>query len=810
MQEENNIQSEIEDIILFHLFKGDEKYNYEDITYLPSHYAVDIDKEELKRICTKLGNERKLNWKENPDRIEAKLLPAGHAYALEKLQPLVTNQKQVPFEKLSSMLKELNRIDDFELIDENNKEGLSVNYTPKGKFSENYFRVTRMKFLYYAVTSNPKVQVVNRREFDTVIKAFKEWIALLREASNITSTTTPSTTTQSPTSDEPRSPIIFAVGAYWSGDDQTQRFLKEGIWENGKDEGDEELMNDIRKGDTFILKSSFSKEGSSILRIKGIGKVQSKKSEGLFDVNWTIKDINLDIENLGFYRKTIEQIKQDDWNTIDTRLRHYFAKNSNVKLQYDSVSSIDLLGRKPFVKAMADYVSRLWEEQEEYAYTIHLSGEWGSGKSNVLKFLAQDLENRGWYVLHYNAWEYQHIENPWWMFLNKIYKQIVLKLGFFRRQIFRLKEFWWRLFVINKLSWIFFLFIGTLAFFFLKMTFSNSTTDNGNNTDWLSLIGTVLTTGGSLWLLFKGISGSLLPASDESAQNFQKNINDPIDLVKTHFQSMVKFPDKNIAVFIDDIDRCSSKNVVRLLEGIQTIFKSSKVLYVFAGDAGWVRRCFEIEYEGFAEDFKKPGHTLGNFFVEKVFQMSVSIPVVTQDTLKSFLKQTLNPASKLNENRSPIELISNDFSSARNEIDIENALIKYRGTDNEAAAIEFAIDRLSSTETLNDLEHELEAYYILLPGNVRSVKRFINNYAIARQTLLLQRVSLTDVSMEILVRWLILASQYPLLAEELTKKPELILNHSGTRYEEIFRSSEFQTLTNNHLTEDKIRLIVGK
>ena len=131
-------------------------------------------------------------------------------------------------------------------------------------------------------------------------------------------------------------------------------------------------------------------------------------------------------------------------------------------------------------------------------------------------------------------------------------------------------------------------------------------------------------------------------------------------------------------------------------------------------------------------------------------------------------------------------------------------------TDNEAAAIEFAIDRLSSTETLNDLEHELEAYYILLPGNVRSVKRFINNYAIARQTLLLQRVSLTDVSMEILVRWLILASQYPLLAEELTKKPELIVNHSGTRYEEIFRSSEFQTLTNNHWTEDKIRLIVGK
>lgn len=807
MQEDKNIQKETEDIILFHLFKGDEKYNYEDITYLPSHYAIEIDKDELKRICTKLGDERKLNWKEIPERIEAKLLPAGHKYALEELQPLVVNQKQVSFDKLSTMLKELNRLDDFELLDENNKEGLSVNFTPKGKFSENYFRVIRMKFLYYAVTSNPKVQIEGKREFDAVVRAFKEWVSLLKE-NGITNTTTTTTTKRV----DQRAPLIFAVGSYWSGDDQTQRFLKDGIWENGKDEGDEEIMSDIRRGDTFVLKSSFSKDGSSILRIKGIGKVVVKKSDGVFDVDWNIKEITLDIENLGFYRKTIEQIKQDDWNIIDTRLRHYFAKNSNVKLQYDSVSNVDLLGRKPFVKAMADYTSRLWEEQEESAYTIHLSGEWGSGKSNVLKFLAQDLESRGWYVLHYNAWEYQHIENPWWIFSNKIYKQILSKLEWRKALKFRFKEFWWRLFVINKLNWISFFFIAILSVVFWWITISGAPNTAGESTekDWLSLIGTILATGGSLWLLFKGISGSLLPASDEAAQNFQKNINDPIDLVKTHFQSMVKFPKRNIAVFIDDIDRCSSKNVVRLLEGIQTIFKSSKVLYVFAGDAGWVRRCFEIEYEGFAEDFKKPGHTLGNFFVEKVFQMSVSIPVLTQNTLKSFLKRTLNPIDKLAENRNSIESISNDFLSAKNETDIESTLNKYRGTDNESTAIEIAIDRLSSHETLKDLEHELEAYYTLLPGNVRTVKRFINNYAIARQTLLLQRVSFTDVPMDILVRWLILSSQYPLLAEELTKSPGLIKDYLRSPYKEILESAEFQELTRNYITEDKIRLIVGK
>jgi hypothetical protein len=804
----SNDQQEFEDIILFHLFKGDEKYNYEDITYLPSQYGFEISRDELKSICTNLGDERKLNWKETPDRIEAKLLFAGHSYARDVMQPLIVNQKEVPFERLSILLKEQNKLDDFEFVIENGKEGISVNHTPKGKFSENYFRAVRLKFLYFSIASNPKVKVVDRREFTSVIHAFREWTNLLTDL--------PTDTAAARTQDLPnevRSELAFVVGGYWSGDDQSQRFMSEGIWENAKDEGDDSIMHTVQVGDTFVLKSTFSKERNSLLRIKGVGKVTGRLTPEVFSVNWTIRDISIDIENLGFYRKTIEQIKHDDWILIEDRIRHHFAKNLNVNLQLDSVSDIDLLDRKPFAKAVGDYVSRLWLDQEEHAYTIHLSGEWGSGKSNVLRFLASDLENRDWYVLHYNAWEYQHIENPWWMFSNKIYKQLLSKLGLIKSVRFWITEFLWRLFVINKLSWFSFLFISVLALIFFKMTISETSDASWkeSETNWLSLVGTILTTGGSLWLLFKSISGSLLPASDESAQNFQKNINDPIDLIRTHFQSMVKFPKKDIAIFIDDIDRCSSKNVVKLLEGIQTIFKSTKVLYVFAGDASWVRRCFEIEYEGFAENFKKPGHSLGNFFVEKVFQMSINIPVITRDALKSFLKQTLSPDRRIEKNNKVVvKSILLDFKNKRDEIGIESVLAKYRGTENEQLAIEMAMDHISNDETMQDIGHELEAYYSLLPGNVRSVKRFINNYAIARQTLLLQRVSFNAVPMEVLVRWLILVSLYPMLAEELMKRPALITGHLRSSFDDIFESLDFQNLTKNFLTEEKIKLIVGK
>ncbi|MFN0188369.1 MAG: P-loop NTPase fold protein, partial [Bacteroidia bacterium] len=320
--------------------------------------------------------------------------------------------------------------------------------------------------------------------------------------------------------------------------------------------------------------------------------------------------------------------------------------------------------------------------------------------------------------------------------------------------------------------------------------------------------GSIISVGGSIWLLFKSVSGSLLPASDESAQNFQKNINDPIDTLKLHFQSMIKFPKKEIAIFIDDIDRCSSKNVVKLLEGIQTIFKSSKVLYVFAGDANWVRRCFEIEYQNFVTDFKKPGHSLGNFFVEKMFQMSIKIPVIAPQTLKLFLKKTLNPIDEtITSNVSSASILA-DLKNSRNELEIESTLKQYRGTDNEQIAIKAAIEFISSSETLKNLEHELEAYYVLLPSNVRSVKRFINNYAIARQVLLLQGVSFTDVPMEVLVRWLVLGSQFPLLAEDISNDPTIL--DTKRLHPEILASKEYYNLANGYLTMDKVKLIIGK
>src|SRR5690606_1962599 len=70
----------------------------------------------------------------------------------------------------------------------------------------------------------------------------------------------------------------YLLGASWSGDkngsDQTERFLQDGLWENGYTDRFLDVVNDVNIGDRIAMKSSFAtKDGKSILRIKALGTV---------------------------------------------------------------------------------------------------------------------------------------------------------------------------------------------------------------------------------------------------------------------------------------------------------------------------------------------------------------------------------------------------------------------------------------------------------------------------------------------------------------------------------------------------------
>ncbi|MCP4750100.1 MAG: AAA domain-containing protein [Proteobacteria bacterium] len=115
------------------------------------------------------------------------------------------------------------------------------------------------------------------------------------------------------------------VGANYDGDDQTQRFLDEGIWENGYQDKYLDNVKSIQSGDRIAIKSSYTRKYDlpfdnrgqtvSVMAIKAIGTVAENLGDGRgVKVNW----IRLEPpREWCFYthRGTIWRVLPGDWKT---------------------------------------------------------------------------------------------------------------------------------------------------------------------------------------------------------------------------------------------------------------------------------------------------------------------------------------------------------------------------------------------------------------------------------------------------------------------------------------------------------------
>ncbi len=104
------------------------------------------------------------------------------------------------------------------------------------------------------------------------------------------------------------------VGATFGGtDDQTSRFLREGIWENGYQDRYLDLVKSIQPGDLIAIKSTYTRKNNLPFDNRG------------FSVSvLVIKSIGTVIENCGDGRNL-----RVDWNSFDPVREWYFYTNRN-------------------------------------------------------------------------------------------------------------------------------------------------------------------------------------------------------------------------------------------------------------------------------------------------------------------------------------------------------------------------------------------------------------------------------------------------------------------------------------------------
>lgn len=112
------------------------------------------------------------------------------------------------------------------------------------------------------------------------------------------------------------------VGASWAGEDQTDRFLAEGVWQNGYDDKFSKLVRQMRPGDRIAIKASFTRKNdvpfenhgraASVMRIKASGMITANRGDGkTVEVDWQELDPPRDWY-FYTYRTTVARARVED------------------------------------------------------------------------------------------------------------------------------------------------------------------------------------------------------------------------------------------------------------------------------------------------------------------------------------------------------------------------------------------------------------------------------------------------------------------------------------------------------------------
>lgn len=256
--------------------------------------------------------------------------------------------------------------------------------------------------------------------------------------------------------------------------------------------------------------------------------------------------------------------------------------NGQQELLSDSAlenSEQDQLGYSSFAKNIADTISTRTPTDE---FVVGIYGQWGSGKSTVLNFVEQHLEERSDppVVIRFN---------PWWFsgqadLINKFFSQFRAGLDLEDNRFANIREG-----------------IATLSRGVSKLPLE--------------------------------AYGVPISAVAEGVADVAETDAPELSEVKESISEDLRESDQQIAVFIDDIDRLTNDEIRQMFRLVKSVADFPNVTYVLAFDRDVVVEALEEGERGVQD---------GDEYLEKIVQLSQHMPVPADNSLHVFFTNRLD------------------------------------------------------------------------------------------------------------------------------------------------------------------------
>jgi predicted KAP-like P-loop ATPase len=424
----------------------------------------------------------------------------------------------------------------------------------------------------------------------------------------------------------------------------------------------------------------------------------------------------------------------------------------------DNETGEDLFG----FRVHADLIRELIMDPTVLPATIGVYGDWGGGKSSMIKMLTEDFETlakdtsvngeayKGVAVLYFNGWLFEGYDDAKAALLSAILTSLRDHQTFGPKIKKKAGE------LLKRVDYM----RG------LRMLLSGAVAGGmAAATGGLSLAAVPVIAAGAL----AGAEDSATEAGNAAIENTEKTsaeeIVSDVRTFRDDFEKMISESDiKTLVVFIDDLDRCSPERIIENLEAIKLFLNVPKTAFVIGADRRIIRQAVAWRYR---EALKEPAASdssqlesserLVDDYLEKLIQIPYRLPRLSPSEIETYL--TLLFCKR--------HLSSEVFSRVFAEAQRQRTQDRYRAF-NQSCALEV----LKGTTVPAVLSESLQVGASIssqitdvLQGNPRQVKRFLNAFFLRRK--LANVAKLVDVKDEVLVKLMLLEYKAPKLFEKL-------------------------------------------
>jgi hypothetical protein len=431
---------------------------------------------------------------------------------------------------------------------------------------------------------------------------------------------------------------------------------------------------------------------------------------------------------------------------------------SPIHVWQDNETETDLLG----FDVHADLIRAVVTDRSILPVTVGVFGDWGGGKSSIMKMLQKELSNEDAYpgvvCLYFNGWTFEGYEDA----KSALLSSILIQLGEDKKFGHKAKD--WVIKLLKRLKWM---EMGKLAVKHVGIPVVAAALTGGVAAIPVAVAAAASTIAG-------GASGenerddgdkskeidwsALVEASPEKADLMG------VRKFREEFAKMLEKTDVTaLVVLIDDLDRCLPERLIETLEAIKLFVSVPRTAFVIGADPRIVRHAIstryvkrQLEHTGNASEVRKEEEGLIQDYLEKLIQVPYQLPRLSPSEIETYIN--LLACEKLLD---PVYITA--------------VLKSWRGSRAQNIYAPFTADSIhkalpTGVELPTLLKDQLDWSRAVAPviteglkGNPRQVKRMLNALSLRKQLAAVAKISIKE---EILAKLMVLEySNLPLFHE---------------------------------------------